>query len=247
MFKRLGFLRLAVAALAALVVAGVLAAGTASAADAPKAAEPAKADTPKTDSKPAPAAPKAPKRFDPALAAKVYADRRAADGPWAQGGSWLTFCAGYANAGGDNSGDGMGGYGLGFMHMMSRKYGFGAQIRHDVLGHMGNSYEVAVPFTVEFTRHFKWHTAFRPYAGLGGGYYFHKYYRTGSDYTGAPGGGWHISTGLNLPLDDRHVLGLDARVGFVQCRGNGVVNPVFGPEPTTESQYSVKATWSLVH
>ena len=252
MFKRHGFPRLALAALAALVVAGVLAAGAVSAADAPSAVEPAKPDVAKQQQKAEPAAataaaPKPTRLSSAEIAAKVYADRRAADGPWAQGSSWLSFCAGYARAGGDNAGDAMGGYGMGYMHMMSRKYAFGASIRHEVLGHLGNSYEISVPFTAEFTRHFKWHTVVRPYLGLGGGYYFHKYYRTGGDDTGAPGGGWHISSGLNLPLDDRHVLGLDARIGFVAQRGDNVVNPVFGPEGTTMSQYSFKATWALVH
>jgi hypothetical protein len=51
--------------------------------------------------------------------------------------------------------------------------------------------------------------------GLGGGYYFHKYYRTAPDYTGAPGAGYFISLGTNLPLDDRHLIGLDTRVSFV--------------------------------
>jgi hypothetical protein len=251
-FKRHGFPRLAVTALAALFVAGVLAAGAASAADTPK---PASTEVVKKEQKSEPAAvvPAAPKAPGTAamtaeqLAARVHADRVAADGVWAQGSSWLSFMAGYARAGGKNAGDAMGGYGVGYRHMMSNKWSFGAQIRHEVLGHMGPSYEISVPFTAEFTRHMKWKTAIRPYLGVGGGYYFHKYYRTGSDYTGAPGGGWHISTGADLPLDDRHVLGLDARVGFVAQRGENVVNPVFGPESSTMSQWSVKLTWALVH
>lgn len=231
MFNRHGIKRLA-AVLAAGVIACVLAAGRSSAQDAPsttveKAAE-----------------------VKPARAAKVeksYEQRRAEDGPWARGANWLQFGAGYARAGGKNAGDAMGGYGIGYHHMLSNKWSFGASVRHDVLGHLGNSYEVAVPFTAEFVRHYKWKTAMRPYLGFGGGYYFHKYYRTAADYTGAPGAGWHLSVGTNLPIDDRHVLGLDARVGFVAGRGETVVNPVFGPEPDTQSQWSIRLNWAMVH
>jgi len=214
--KRLGFERLAAAMCAVMVIASLAAVRSASAADAPKPAE------------------------------KTYAERRAADGPWAKGADWLSFGAGYSRAGGKNAGDGLGGYGIGYQHMMSPSYSFGASIHHEVLGHLGTSYEISVPFTAEIVRHFKWKTVIRPYLGVGGGYYFHKYYRTSHDDTGAPGGGWHISTGANLPLDDRHVLGLDARVGFVKLRGSDVVNPVFGPEPSSESQWSVKLNWAIV-
>ncbi len=220
MFKRLGFTRPAALALAVLAFALVPAAR---AQDAPKPEKPAKA------------------------APKTYAERRAADGPWAQGADWISFGAGYARAGGKNAGDALGGYGIGYRHMMSNKYSFGVSIRHELLGHLGNSYEISVPMTAEFTRHFHWKTAFRPYLGLGGGYYFHKYYRTSHDYTGAPGGGWHISTGADLPLDDRHTLGLDARVGFVDTRAENIVNPVFGPEPATLSQWSIKLNWAIVN
>lgn len=216
MFKPHGITRFAATALAAMAIAGVLSARTAAAQDAPKPAE------------------------------KTYEERRAADGPWAKGASWLSFGAGYARAGGKNAGDGLGGYGIGFQRMLNDQWGFGVAIRHELLGHLGKSYEISVPFTAEFVRHIAWKTAVRPYVGFGGGYYFQKYYRTGADYTGAPGAGWHLSTGVNLPLDDRHVLGLDARVGFVGARGGSVVNPVFGPEPDSQSQWSVKLNWALV-
>jgi len=248
-FKRHGFsLRLARIACAALLIAGVLAAGSALAADAPKA------ETVKKENKAEPAAAKAAKAKaeKPAKAPKAkpvlkpFAERRVTDGPWAEDANWLSFSAGYARAGGKNAGDAMGGYGIGYQHMINTKWSFGAQVRHEVLGHLDRALEISVPMTAEFTRHFKWKTAIRPYLGIGGGYYFHKYYRTAGDYTGAPGGGWHLSTGANLPLDDRHVLGFDARAGFVKGRGEGVVNPVFGPEKSTNTQWSAKLTWSIV-
>jgi hypothetical protein len=225
-FNRHGIKRLAATAFAALVTAGVLAAGTASAQDVAKA-DSAKAKAPRVE--------------------KSYEERRAEDGPWAKGANWLQFGAGYARAGGKNAGDGLGGYGVAYHRLLSNRWSFGASVRHEILGHLGPSYEISVPFTAEFVRHYKWRTAMRPYLGFGGGYYFHKYYRTASDYTGAPGAGWHLCTGTNLPIDDRHMLGLDARVGFVAGRGGTVVNPVFGPEGDTETQWSIKVNWALVH
>jgi len=253
-FKRHGFKRLAArvpalaGAPASLVVAGMIAAGAALAQGPPPAAA-AKPDS--AAAKPA-AAPAATPAVAPAKPVKLtpikkpFAERRILDGPWAEDANWLSFMAGYARAGGANAGDAMGGYGMGFTHMINTKWSFGAQIRHEVLGHIGSSYEMSVPMTAEFSRHFKWKTVVRPYLGLGGGYYFHKYYRTEADYTGSPGGGWHMAFGMNLPIDDRHVLGFDSRVGFVKGRGENVVNPVFGPEAETMKQWSVKVVWAVV-
>lgn len=235
MFNRHGIKRLAATGLAALVAAGVLA-GIASAADTPQAPAGDKVEA----AQPAKAARQA-------KVEKSYEERRAEDGPWAKGANWMQFGAGYARAGGKNAGDALGGYGVAYHHMLSNKWSFGAGVRHEILGHLGPSYEISVPFTAEFVRHYKWKTVMRPYLGLGGGYYFHKYYRTASDYTGAPGGGWHMCVGTNLPIDDRHLLGVDARVGFVAGRGETVVNPVFGPEADSQTQWSIKLNWAMVH
>ena len=129
MLKRLGFERLAAAAFAVMVIASLAAVRPASAEDTPKPAE------------------------APKPAEKTYAERRAADGPWAKGADWLSFGAGYARAGGKNAGDGMGGYGVRYQHMINSQYSFGAGISHEVLGHLGYSYEISVPFTAEFARH----------------------------------------------------------------------------------------------
>ena len=259
MFKRHGFKRLDALAPASLVVAGMIAAGAAFAQEAPPAAaakpdsaaaKPAAAKPDSAAAKPAAAKPDSAAAATPAPApakpakltpiVKPYAERRLQDGPWAEDANWLSFMAGYARAGGANAGDAMGGYGFGFTHMINTKWSFNAQIRHELLGHIGNSIEMSVPMTAEFDRHFKWKTVVRPYLGVGGGYYFHKYYRTSTDYTGSPGGGWHMAFGMNLPIDDRHVLGVDSRVGFVKGRGENVVNPVFGPEADTMKQWSIK-------
>ena len=117
---------------------------------------------------------------------------------------------------------------------------------HDILGHLGASQEITVPFTVEFDRHFAWKGAFRPYVGLGGGYYFHKYYRTATANTGAPGAGVFLSFGGNLPVDDRHLIGIDARVSHVNGR-DGIVNPVFGAEKASMNFWSIKVNWAYAY
>jgi hypothetical protein len=208
-------------------------------------ATPATTSAAATAATPKPAkAPKAPK--PPRPPEKSYAEQRAEDGPWAKRATWLSFRAGYAKSAAETAGDGLVGYGLAYQRMMTRQWAFGAAVQHDLLGHLGNSYEISVPFTVEFTRHYNWKTALRPYLGVGGGYYFHKYYRTGNNYTGAPAAGGFINFGANMPLSDRHLLGLDARMSMVGGR-DGVVNPVFGAETSTEMLWSLKLGWSLVY
>ena len=249
----------------ALALAGFLALGAltltpAFAADSPTSPTPparrGKQQKPKVGQATAPAKPAAPKKAPAAKPVKApkppkppeesYEEQHAKYGPWAKGTNWLSFRAGYAKATGPSAGDGLGGYGVAYQHMLSRKWAFGASVQHDLVGHLADSYEVSVPFTAEFTRHFAWKTAIHPYLGLGGGYYFHKYTRTIGDYTGVPGGGWHLNGGFNLPVDDRHLLGLDARVSFVTTRV-GVVNPVFGAEKAGETLWSVKLNWALAY
>ncbi|MFN8588457.1 MAG: hypothetical protein U0704_11740 [Candidatus Eisenbacteria bacterium] len=234
-------LRLGLVALAACASFALTAASAVLAADARPAAPAA------TSAAPKPAKPKTPKPPKPPKPAeKSYEEQRAIDGVWAKRANWISFGAGYAKSRAKGAGDGLAGYGLSYDRMLNRNWSLGASVNHDLLGHFDHATEVAVPFTVDLTRHFKWKTAVRPYVGVGGGYWFHKYYRTEADYTGAPGSGWHLSFGANLPLDDRHVLGLDTRFSKFATR-EGVVNPVFGPEDSSESMWSVKLNWALVY
>ncbi len=198
------------------------------AASAPKPAKPARA-------------PKSPK---PPM--KSMEERRKEDGVWAGGSNWLSLRAGYAKSTVRNTGDGLAGYGIAYQHMMNRQWSFGGAVQHDLLGHMGSSYEVSVPFTLELSRHFKLNTAIRPYVGVGGGYYFHKYYRTGTDYSGAPGAGTYVTLGASMPAGARSVLGIDARASFVKGR-EGASNAVFGPESASQTLWSVKLGWGLVY
>lgn len=240
----------ALLAVSMLAVSPVLAAG--SAAKAAKAARPAKVEKAKKPaavvaSTPAPKAPRAPKKPAPVKPpAKSLAERRSEDGVWAGGTSWLSLRAGYAKSTVRNTGDGMAGYGIAYQHMLNRKWSFGGAVQHDMLGHLGNSSEISVPFTLELARHFKLKTAIRPYFGAGGGYYFHKYYRTGTEYTGAPASGFYVTMGANLPLSERNVLGLDVRTSWVDGR-SGAVNPVFGPESAQQTLLGMKLTWGMVY
>ena len=241
--NRSGVMRCAALASSALVALTLLAVAPASAADA-KAAKPAVTAKPaKTAKSKAAATPKAPKAKAPE---KSLAEEKAENGPWAKTTNWLSFRAGYARNSDPNAGDGMYGYGVGYQRMLSSRVSFGASVQHDILGHLGASQEITVPFTVEFDRHFAWKGAFRPYVGLGGGYYFHKYYRTATANTGAPGAGVFLSFGGNLPVDDRHLIGIDARVSHVNGR-DGIVNPVFGAEKASMNFWSIKVNWAYAY
>ena len=253
-------LRRGAAALCALLAAIVLAAAPVRAQDA--ATPPAKPAAGAKAEKSSRAKPAAKPAAAPAAKGKTATKAKAApkpkpapltheeqvkeDGPWASQTNWLCMRAGYAKSTALNSGDALVGYGIAFQHMLDNKWSFGGSVQHDVLGHLGTSTEIAVPFTVELTRHFKWNTAIRPYVGFGAGYYFHKYYRTGTQDTGAPGSGEYLCWGANMPLSSRHVLGLDVRTSFMSTR-EGVVNPVFGPENGSETLWSAKLTWGMYY
>ena len=232
MLKSYRFVWAVSVAMAAIAALALFSVSTVLAADAPKPAAPAAAKPAK------PVKVRAPE--------KSYAEQRAEDGLWAKRTNWLAVRAGYAKSTATGAGDGLVGYGLAYQHMMNKRWAFGGSVSHDLVGHFDRSYEAVVPFTLEFTRHYKWKTAVRPYVGMGGGYYFHKYYRTASDYSGAPGSGYFFSFGTNLPLDDRHLIGVDTRVSFMSGR-EGVVNPVFGPEQANETLWSIKLNWALAY
>lgn len=235
MLKRDVILRPLTALLAVMVVVLALAAPA-------KAQTPARADTTKAAAK-APKKAKAPKAVKPRLSAE---EDRKQNGPWASRMNWLSLRAGYAKLSTETAGDGFVGYGLAYQRNLTPKYGFVASVHHEVVGVENAAKEIAVPMTVGFVRHLNWHTALRPYVGIGAGYYFHKYYRTGPDYGGAPQSGWYLNTGWNLPIDDRHLVGVDARMSLVDGRG-GVSNAVFGPENESETQWSVKLNWALAY
>ena len=194
--------------------------------------------------------PKAPKAAAAGAAAKKpetpYEERRKVDGVYAKGANWLALRFGYANRTGDLSGDGSVGYGIAWMHMLSQKYAFAAGIDHDFVGHFAKDLDESVPFTGEFRRIFKWNGQMRPYLGVGAGFYFRKFYRTDSEYNTSATGGGHVSIGLTSQLDDKHVVGFETRIAWLQGRP-GVVNPTFGPGEDTETIWTAKLTWALAY
>lgn len=177
---------------------------------------------------------------------KSFEEQQKEDGIYAKHSNWLTLRFGYAKRTGDLTGDGFVGYGVGYQHMITKKYAFAANVGHDVVGHFQNQLDEAFPFTGEFQRHFKWDTALRPFVGLGGGYYLRKSYRTGNDYNTAATGGAHLSLGFTSALDLHHVVGVEARVARLTGRP-GVVNPTFGPGTDSETIWTVKLIWGLVY
>lgn len=189
---------------------------------------------------------KAPKIRKPKAPVPPYEERRRVDGVYAAGANWLSFRAGWAKRAEDLAGGGLVGYGIGYQRMMSNRVAFSARIDHDVVGHYGNDVDISVPFTGEFQRHFQWKSAARPYIGVGGGYYYRKAYRTGTEYTTMPTGGVHVSLGLLSPVSERHVVGFDVRMAFVEGR-EGVTNPTFGPGQATETIWTAKVSWALVY
>jgi hypothetical protein len=191
--------------------------------------------------------PKAPKAAAAAaVAPKPYEQRRKEDGVYAKGANWLGLRFGYANRTGETSGDGFIGYGMSYTRMLSNHYAFAAGINHDIVGHFADQIDVSVPFTGEFQRVFKMGSEMRPYIGLGGGYYFRKYYRTGTEYNTTTAGGGHVSIGLTSQLDDKHVVGFETRVAWVSSRP-GITNPTFGTSTSTETIWTAKLTWALVY
>lgn len=238
--KSYGVLRFAALAAFALMTATVLAATPAKAADpAPTTLAGQKPQAQPAAAKPAPKV-RAPKPE------KSIEEQRAADGLWMKRSNWLSFRAGYAKATGAYSGGGLVGYGFAYQRMVTPHWAFGGAVQHDAVGHLGNAVEISVPFTLEVSRHFNWHTALRPYVGAGGGYYWHKYYRTGSRYSGSPGAGEYLNFGANMPVNDRHLLGIDSRVSFVKT-SEGAVNPVFGTEKSSQTLWSVKLNWAFAY
>ncbi len=247
MSKRTAVPQAVLALTCAALLASVFPAAPARAEDpapAPAAApaKPAAADSASAGKAKKAKTPKAPRVRAPE---KSLEEQRAADGPWMKRSNWLSIRAGYAKAVGQYSGDAFGGYGIAYQRFLSPQWGFGGSVHHELLGRLGPASEIAVPFTLELTRHFKWHTAMRPYVGFGGGYYFHKFYRTGGD-NASPGTGFYVSFGGNLPVDPRYLLGLDVRASFVSQDEN-VVNPVFGKLKPSETEWSVKLNWAFAY
>ena len=190
---------------------------------------------------------KAPKVKKARTPEKSYAEQKAENGVYTRGTNWLSARFGWSKRASEVNGDGLIGYGLQYQRMLNNRDAFAVGVDRDIVGHFGRQIDQAVPFTVEFERHYRWKTAVRPFVGVGGGYYFRKAYGTSTDYGTYTTGGAHLTLGFTSALDDRHILGVQARMARVKGRGDTVVDPTFGPGADTELLWTIKATLSLAY
>ncbi len=140
----------------------------------------------------------------------------------------VSLRAGYAKSAGKIAADGNVGYGFGYSRFVLDHWSVGAYVQHDQVGRSGDAVDILVPFTIEVARHTRWGAALYPYAGIGMGAYYSKYYRTGLDHSGFEPGRY-ISLGARTPVRNQGMLGLDVRVASLDKPD---ANPVFeGPPP----------------
>ena len=142
---------------------------------------------------------------------------------WTKGRQWVSARAGYAKSSAAGSANGYGGGGIGYARFLTRRWAIGAYLHDDLLGQFGAAAEIEIPFTLEIVRHTRWGPGLHPYLGLGGGMFYHKFYRTGDDATKTYGAGY-LTWGANTPIGGPHVVGIDFRVARVPKQDD---NPVF--------------------
>ena len=164
---------------------------------------------------------------------------------WNTGKSWIMVRGGYAKSGETNAGGGAVGAALGYQQFLNARWAVGVIAQGDLLGKFGGAAEIEYPFTLELTRHYRWKTAVRPYLGVGGGAYYHKYFRSGNDVVKLHSGAYLVG-GFNTPIGKRSILGIDGRMQYVS--GDPLVtNPVFGNEDVQLMHYSLKLGWSVAY
>ncbi len=162
-----------------------------------------------------------------APAARAADTAPAADHEWSRGSQWFSMRAGYAKGSGDFAPNGMVGYGFGYRRFVLDRWSIGAFVHHELLGRFGGAADIEVPMTVEIVRHTRWGAAFYPYAGVGAGAYYRKYYRTGQGFSGFDPGAY-LTLGAHTPITKAGLLGLDIRLSRVDAPDE---NPVFsGPD-----------------
>ena len=178
------------------------------------------------------------------------------DANWQSGRNWISVRVGYAKSLVTDAPHGSFGGGIGFNHMLTKtkiykwtvfkQWSLGGYVHVEHLGNFGASSVMEIPVTVEFVRHFKMGTPLlRPYAGFGGGAFYRKLYRTGSDLSVTRPAGYFVF-GANTPIDHNNVLGLDFR--FIQVdASNEPPNPVFGAGDPTAGRWSLKLGYSLTY
>jgi hypothetical protein len=224
------------------------------------AGPPRAASAPAADAPPAPAATAAPaaksalakkeKQAKAPKAAKVKSPAHVHTpeaGPWDAGALWVTLRVGFNQASYSTAGNGSVGYGFGFTRVFGPGWALAGMAERNVLGQFGDATESEIPFTIEVDRHIKLSDAFRPYVGVGGGTYYHKFANTTADYSDVRGGGL-LAAGGNLVISKHSLFGVDARLAFVSTLSDvPSSNPVFGPQDKSTMRWSIKATWSATY
>jgi len=152
--------------------------------------------------------------------------QRFVDVPWQKGSSWISARAGYAKSASANAAPGLIGAGVGYARMWRQNWSLGAYLHDDLLGKFAASAEIEIPLTVELVRHSQWGAALHPYFGIGGGAFYHKYYRTGADASKVLAGEY-LTFGANSMVNPHGVLGLDIRLASVKVPGG---DPTFDRE-----------------
>ncbi len=168
---------------------------------------------------------------------------RAATGPWDDDARWISMRAGYAKSGARFAPSGAFGYGFAYTWFLADGVAWSASVQHDLLGRYGRAAEIEVPVMAEFTRHFRWSTAARPFLGAGWGFIYHKTYRTGADESGFRQG-FYITTGGNAALDAGSLLGFDVRLMLEQDTRS--INPTFPNTEASSTVWSAKLIYSRV-
>ena len=175
---------------------------------------------------------------------------------WRPGRQWMSFRIGYAKSTVTNAANGSIGGGIGYSQMLQgfklwrfelfRHFSLGGYVHFDQLGRFGGASELEIPATVELVRHFRWTSPYlRPYFGVGGGGFYRKLYRTGSDISRMKPGVYAVF-GTNVPLDDHQVLGVDMRIARVNS-DNIYDNPVFGFGKRSATHLSLKLNYALTY
>ncbi len=133
------------------------------------------------------------------------------DAPWARHAQWMSVRAGYAKISAENAPDGLAGYGFGYVRFIMTRWSVGGYVHHELLGRFVHSTAIEVPMTLEVVRHTKWGAALHPYAGIGAGAFYYKFYRTGDDIAGFRAGRY-VTFGFTTPVAPAHLLGMDIRL-----------------------------------
>ncbi len=161
--------------------------------------------------------------------------------PWDDNARWISVRAGYAGSGARFSPRGSFGYGFGYSWFLARQVAWSASVQHDLLGRYGGAAVIEVPITTEFTKHFRWSAATRPYLGVGWGAIYHKTYRTGADESGFRQG-IYLAAGGNALLNAVSLIGFDVRVMLEQDTRS--INPTFPNAQASSTVTSAKLSYS---